>query len=143
MHPIVNTEQAAAWNGYEGRHWATHQARWDGVSGGFNDHLFAAAVGDGGAPDGAGGVRPNRLHDPGQVRLIDACLYLRRDRINDELSWQGQPRRPRRAAVRSGGLLAHAELALRRRLTKGGVRSYARASSAAGTRGGLTTQYRI
>ena len=47
MQPIVNTEQAEAWNGYEGVYWADHQDRWDAVNAGFNDHLFAAAaIGD-------------------------------------------------------------------------------------------------
>ena len=44
MHSIVNTEQAAAWNGYEGRHWADNQDRWDAVAGGLNDHLLAGAA---------------------------------------------------------------------------------------------------
>jgi len=43
MHPIVNTQQAEAWNGYEGTYWADHQDRYDALSGGFNDALFAAA----------------------------------------------------------------------------------------------------
>ena len=47
MQPIVNTEQAEAWNGYEGVYCADHQDRWDAVNAGFNDHLFAtAAIGD-------------------------------------------------------------------------------------------------
>jgi ubiquinone/menaquinone biosynthesis C-methylase UbiE len=47
MQSIVNTEQAQAWNGYEGVHWADHQDRWDVVNSGANDHLFAAAaIGD-------------------------------------------------------------------------------------------------
>jgi SAM-dependent methyltransferase len=41
---IVNTEQFAAWNGYEGRHWAAHQDRWDAVNREVNDRLFAAAA---------------------------------------------------------------------------------------------------
>ncbi|MFC7643717.1 class I SAM-dependent methyltransferase [Streptosporangium lutulentum] len=43
MHSVVNTEQAEAWNGYEGNHWADHQDRYDAVNSGFNDHLLAAA----------------------------------------------------------------------------------------------------
>ncbi|MEV5981108.1 class I SAM-dependent methyltransferase [Streptomyces sp. NPDC052114] len=43
MHSIVNTEQAAAWNGYEGEHWARHQDRWDAVNSGFNSTLLDAA----------------------------------------------------------------------------------------------------
>ena len=42
-HTIVNADQARAWNGYEGRHWAEHQDRWDLVNRGANEHLFAAA----------------------------------------------------------------------------------------------------
>ncbi|MFD4631524.1 class I SAM-dependent methyltransferase [Streptomyces sp. NPDC058284] len=43
MREIVNTEQAQAWNGYEGEHWADHQDRWDAVNGGFNSALLTAA----------------------------------------------------------------------------------------------------
>ncbi|MEV6859771.1 methyltransferase domain-containing protein [Streptosporangium subroseum] len=47
MHSIVNTEQAEAWNGYEGNHWADHQDRYDAVNSEFNDHLLtAAAIGE-------------------------------------------------------------------------------------------------
>lgn len=44
MHDLVNTEQAQAWNGYEGTHWARNQARWDAVNEGFNEPLLAAAA---------------------------------------------------------------------------------------------------
>lgn len=44
MHSIVNTDQADAWNGYEGEHWADHQDRYDAVNSGFNDRLLAAAA---------------------------------------------------------------------------------------------------
>ena len=44
---VVNTEQFAAWNGAEGRHWAEHQERWDAVNRDVNERLFAeAAVGE-------------------------------------------------------------------------------------------------
>ncbi|MGV9880198.1 class I SAM-dependent methyltransferase [Streptomyces sp. NPDC003006] len=43
MRDIVNTEQAQAWNGYEGDHWARNQDRWDAVNAGFNAPLLAAA----------------------------------------------------------------------------------------------------
>ncbi|MBY8849694.1 class I SAM-dependent methyltransferase [Saccharothrix longispora] len=43
MHEVVNTHQAEAWNGYEGRHWAEHQARYDEVNSGFNEVLLDAA----------------------------------------------------------------------------------------------------
>lgn len=43
---IVNTHQAEAWNGYEGRHWADHHTRYDAMNGGFNDFLLdGAAIG--------------------------------------------------------------------------------------------------
>ncbi|NVI87723.1 class I SAM-dependent methyltransferase [Actinomadura sp. BRA 177] len=46
MTDIVNTQQAEAWNGYEGEHWAGHHDRYDAVNGGFNDVLLdAAAIG--------------------------------------------------------------------------------------------------
>ncbi|MGC1214898.1 MAG: methyltransferase domain-containing protein [Micromonospora sp.] len=42
METIVNRHQAQAWNGYEGRHWAAHQDRYDAVNSGFNEALLAA-----------------------------------------------------------------------------------------------------
>jgi SAM-dependent methyltransferase len=48
MTGIVNIAQAAAWNGYEGEHWATHDDRYDAVNSGFNPALLdAAGIGDG------------------------------------------------------------------------------------------------
>ncbi|CAL9440049.1 2-methoxy-6-polyprenyl-1,4-benzoquinol methylase, mitochondrial [Streptomyces sp. enrichment culture] len=44
MQRIVNTDQAQAWNGYEGNHWAQNQVRWDAVNAGFNKPLLAAAA---------------------------------------------------------------------------------------------------
>jgi SAM-dependent methyltransferase len=44
MTQIVNTDQAQAWNGYEGEHWADNQQRWDTVNEGFNEPLLTAAV---------------------------------------------------------------------------------------------------
>ena len=44
MAQIVNTDQAEAWNGYEGEHWARNQQRWDTVNEGFNEPLLAAAA---------------------------------------------------------------------------------------------------
>jgi SAM-dependent methyltransferase len=41
---IVNTQQAEAWNGYEGQYWADHAKHWDAVAGGLNTPLFAAAA---------------------------------------------------------------------------------------------------
>lgn len=40
---IINTEQAQAWNGYEGEHWARNRDRWDAVNAGFNTPLLDAA----------------------------------------------------------------------------------------------------
>lgn len=48
MKDIANVDQADAWNGYEGEHWAANQDRWDAVNGEFNDPLLeAAAIGAG------------------------------------------------------------------------------------------------
>ncbi|MFE0190473.1 class I SAM-dependent methyltransferase [Streptomyces sp. NPDC058989] len=44
MQHLVNTDQAQAWNGYEGTHWARNQDRWDAVNGGFNTPLLTAAA---------------------------------------------------------------------------------------------------
>ncbi|MFF9758668.1 class I SAM-dependent methyltransferase [Streptomyces caelestis] len=40
---IVNTHQSEAWNGYEGRHWADHQSRYDALNDPANAPLLAAA----------------------------------------------------------------------------------------------------
>ncbi|MGW0362962.1 class I SAM-dependent methyltransferase [Streptomyces sp. NPDC002990] len=64
MEHIANTDQAQAWNGSEGAHWAQHQDRWDAVNDGFNQPLLdAAAIG---GPDrvldiGCGAGRTTRL----------------------------------------------------------------------------------
>ncbi|MFF3019511.1 class I SAM-dependent methyltransferase [Streptomyces sp. NPDC057939] len=39
-----NADQAEAWNGYEGSHWARSHARWDAVNDGFNAPLLDAAA---------------------------------------------------------------------------------------------------
>ncbi|MBP2706752.1 class I SAM-dependent methyltransferase [Microbispora sp. RL4-1S] len=44
MRHIANTEQAVAWNGYDGAHWADHAERWNTVVGEINKELFAAAA---------------------------------------------------------------------------------------------------
>ncbi|MFI1172436.1 class I SAM-dependent methyltransferase [Streptomyces melanogenes] len=44
MPDIVNTEQAQAWNGPEGAHWARNQDRWNAVNEGFNEPLLDAAA---------------------------------------------------------------------------------------------------
>jgi SAM-dependent methyltransferase len=41
---VVNTEQAHAWNGPEGSHWAANQDRWNAVNDGFNKPLLDAAA---------------------------------------------------------------------------------------------------
>ncbi|GAA3503407.1 methyltransferase domain-containing protein [Streptomyces prasinosporus] len=43
MPDIVNTEQAQAWNGPEGVHWARNRDRWNAVNQGFNEPLLDAA----------------------------------------------------------------------------------------------------
>ena len=43
MQSIANTEQATAWNGPEGVHWAENADRYDAMAAGINDPLFAAA----------------------------------------------------------------------------------------------------
>ncbi|MFI8087486.1 class I SAM-dependent methyltransferase [Streptomyces sp. NPDC086080] len=40
---IVNTQQYEAWNGYEGRHWAEHQSRYDALNDPVNTPLLEAA----------------------------------------------------------------------------------------------------
>ena len=42
--PVANTEQAEAWNGEEGAHWAAHQDRYDAMGGAFTEHLLSAAA---------------------------------------------------------------------------------------------------
>ena len=42
MSTVVNQHQSEAWNGYEGRHWADHDDRYDAVNSGFNEPLLAA-----------------------------------------------------------------------------------------------------
>ncbi|MZD03838.1 methyltransferase domain-containing protein, partial [Streptomyces sp. SID5785] len=43
MPHMANTEQAQAWNGPEGDHWARHQDRWNAVNEGFDAPLADAA----------------------------------------------------------------------------------------------------
>jgi SAM-dependent methyltransferase len=40
---VVNIDQAQAWNGPEGAHWARNQDRWNAVNEGFNEPLLDAA----------------------------------------------------------------------------------------------------
>jgi SAM-dependent methyltransferase len=44
MRSVVNTQQAKAWNGPEGRHWADNVDRYDRMAAGCNEPLFAAAA---------------------------------------------------------------------------------------------------
>src|SRR5262245_23454040 len=44
MPPIVNTHHAEAWNGWEGDLWARNPDRYDGMMGGVNHALLAAAA---------------------------------------------------------------------------------------------------
>ncbi|WP_415950655.1 class I SAM-dependent methyltransferase [Streptomyces sp. KLOTTS4A1] len=43
MTEIVNEQQSAAWNGYEGEHWAAHHDRYNAINGGYNEALLDAA----------------------------------------------------------------------------------------------------
>lgn len=44
MPEIVNRQHSEAWNGWEGRHWAEHPARYDAMMGAFNEPLLDAAA---------------------------------------------------------------------------------------------------
>jgi SAM-dependent methyltransferase len=83
MPAIVNTQQAQAWNGHEGVHWAEHQDRWDAVNSGANDFLFAAAAIDAsasvldiGCGNGATSRLAARLAVRGRVFGIDLSLPM-------------------------------------------------------------------
>lgn len=62
--PIVNVDQAEAWNNDEGRHWSTHQDRYDALNEGFTERLLdAASIGaaDAVLDIGCGNGRTTRL----------------------------------------------------------------------------------
>lgn len=44
MSTIVNIEQAEAWNGWEGAHWAQNPDRYNAMVAGFDEELFRAAA---------------------------------------------------------------------------------------------------
>ncbi|CAM5277796.1 methyltransferase [Streptomyces spiroverticillatus] len=44
MQLIANTQQAEAWNGHEGKHWADNADAFDRLNSGFNDDLLRAAA---------------------------------------------------------------------------------------------------
>ncbi|MFI5590387.1 class I SAM-dependent methyltransferase [Amycolatopsis sp. NPDC051758] len=44
MQTVVNTQQAEAWNGWEGVHWARNRARYNAIVGAFNEDLFRTAA---------------------------------------------------------------------------------------------------
>lgn len=68
MTGVVNTAQEQAWNGYEGRHWATHADRYDAVNSGFNRFLLdAVGAGDRVLDLGCGNGQLTRLA-AGQAR---------------------------------------------------------------------------
>ncbi|MFU8850436.1 class I SAM-dependent methyltransferase [Micromonospora sp. SL1-18] len=70
MHAFVNVEQAEAWNGPEGTHWAEHAAQWDAVSAELNEPLLAA-----------GGIKPDdRVLDLGCGNGQSTRLAARRAR---------------------------------------------------------------
>ncbi|MGP4019789.1 class I SAM-dependent methyltransferase [Saccharopolyspora sp. 5N708] len=43
MQPVVNVQQAEAWNGWEGEHWAENPDRYGGMVDDFNESFFTAA----------------------------------------------------------------------------------------------------
>jgi SAM-dependent methyltransferase len=64
MHAIANHQQAEAWNGWEGAHWAEHPEPYNAMIGEFNAPLFAAAgiAAQGRVLDvGCGAGEPTRL----------------------------------------------------------------------------------
>ncbi|MFF0468077.1 class I SAM-dependent methyltransferase [Micromonospora zamorensis] len=80
---IANEQQAQAWNGYEGQHWAEHADRYDAVNRGFNPLLLAAVrPGDRVLDIGCGNGQLTRLaaaaSHPGEATGIDLSAPMLR-----------------------------------------------------------------
>lgn len=76
MVTVLNQQQEQAWNGYEGRHWADHQARYDAINSGFNEALLdAVRTGDRVLDIGCGNGQLTRLaarrSGPGHALGVD------------------------------------------------------------------------
>lgn len=97
MRTIANHQQAAAWNGWEGRHWAENPERYNGMMEGFNAPLLAAA-----------GIAPrDRVLDigcgTGQTTLLAAQLASDGSALGIDLSAPMLERARRDAAVSGVG----------------------------------------
>ena len=126
MDSIVNTQQAEAWNGYEGQYWADHSQHWDAVAGGLNAPLFAAATI--GSPDRVLDVACGN----GQTTRLAAGLATRGHALGVDLSGP---------MVRQARVLAEAEGIANVRFEQGDAQVYAFPRGefdVAISRGGLT-----
>ncbi|MFD6990804.1 class I SAM-dependent methyltransferase [Streptomyces sp. NPDC059943] len=77
MTDMVNSAQTEAWNGYEGRHWAEHQDRYDHLNDAANAPLLEAAgikEGDRVLDIGCGNGRVTRLAALGGARAVGIDL---------------------------------------------------------------------
>ncbi|GIH27828.1 methyltransferase [Acrocarpospora phusangensis] len=88
MLEVVNSQQAEAWNGYEGTHWADHHDRYDAVNSGFNEYVLAAVGDEDSVLDvGCGNGQLTRLaaRRASRAHGIDlSAPMLRRARLNAE-----------------------------------------------------------